>query len=100
MLPIFLLSPDRLDCGLYRLCANADFNLVCLRAGYGQHECSSIPEVALERDWACTLRQLVVECVQLEIDVAELPLDVRDIFGELDIDVSRAGERDRTNSIV
>src|SRR6266699_4915062 len=97
---IFPLSPDRLNCGLDRLRTNIDFNLVCLRTRYGKHECSSITKIALERDRPCTLRQLVVKCVQFEIDVAELPLDVRDIFGELDVHVSRAGQRDRTNSVV
>src|SRR5260370_26905134 len=34
------------------------------------------------------------------MDVAELPLDVRHVLGELDVDVSSAGKRERANSIV
>src|ERR1700730_7888694 len=94
------LRPDSSDCRLDRLRANIYFYLVCLRTGYGQHESSSVPKIALERDRPCTLRQLNVQRVQLEIDVAELPLDIRDILSKLDIHVSRSGKRDRANSIV
>ena len=100
MLRVFPFGPNRLDGGLDRLRANIDFYRVCLWTGNGQHECSGIPKITLERDRTCTLRQLVVQRVQLEIDVAELPFDVRDILGELHVDVGGAGERDRANSIV
>ena len=43
---------------------------------------------------------MAVECVKLEVDVAELPLDVRDILAELHIHVRDAGEGERANSVV
>jgi len=36
-------------------------------------------------------RELAVQCIQLEIDVAELALYVRDIFGKLHVNVGVTG---------
>jgi len=43
---------------------------------------------------------LVFQRVQLEVDVAELPLDVGDVLGELDVHVGGTREEDGANSVV
>src|SRR5206468_9416945 len=72
--------------------ANTDFQRVGLRTGDGQHDCRRVPEVALEKDRARALWQLAVHRVELEIDVTELPLDVRDVFGKLNVDLCGSGK--------
>jgi hypothetical protein len=80
--------------GLFNgVCAQPDLNRVHLRAGHREHERGGVPEVAVERNRPCTLRQ-VRDAVQLEVDVVKLLLCICDIFPKLDSYDRDAGEGD------
>ena len=55
------------------------------RAGDSQHQGRGIAEIAVELDGPGSLRQLVVEGIQLEIDIAELFLGVFDAIVQLHV---------------
>ena len=95
----FLLLPGGRNGGLDGLRAKIDINLVRPGTRHRQHECGRVPEIAQEGDRTGALWQLVVQFVQLEVDIAELLPDVC-TFGELDVYVGDAWQRDRANSII
>src|SRR6266478_3395434 len=97
---VFLRGPRSLHGRLNPSCADVDLDRVRFWTGNGQHERSGVSKITLERDVTGAWRELAVQCIQLEVDVAELPLYVRDIFGKLHVDVGGTGNRDRTDPVV
>jgi len=96
----FPCGPRSLDGRLNPSCADVDLDRVRLGTGNREHERSGVPKITLERDGPGTARELAVQCIQLEIDVAELSLYVRHLFGKLHVHVGVTRNGDRTNSIV
>ena len=70
------------------------------RTGDGQHQRRGIAEVAVELDGPGPARQLRVQLIQLQVDVAELFLLVFDVVVELDVHHREAGEAERANAEV
>ena len=100
LLLVFLRGPRSLDGRLNPSCADVDLDRVRSWTGNGQHERSGVPKITLEQDGTGAWRELAVQCIQLEVDVAELSLYVRDILGKLHVDEGVTRNRDRTDSIV
>ncbi len=82
----------RRDRGLNRLRPQVDLDRVCLGARHGQHQRRRISEVALEGDGARSLGKLAAQSIELQVDVAELALQIVHVFGKLDEDVGMAGQ--------
>ena len=78
--------------------AQSNFGRRDFRAGDGQHQRSRVAEVAVELDWPGPARQLRVQLVHLQIDVAELFRLVLHVVGELDVNDRQAGEAERANA--
>ncbi len=85
------LGPQSLDGRLNRPRADVDLNRVRLWAGNGQHEGSRVSKITLKRNRTGALRELAVECIQLKVHVAELPLYIRNTLGKLDVHISVTG---------
>ena len=68
--------------------------------GDRQHQRSRVAEVAVELDGPGAARQLRVQLIHLQVDVAELFLLVLHVVGELDVNDCQAGEAERANAEV
>ena len=77
-----------------------NFDVVRLRARDGQHERGGVSEIALESDGAGALRQLRIQGIQLEVDIAELPLGIGDALIQLNGHKRIAGQRYGLNTVV
>ena len=77
-----------------------NFDVVRLRARDGQHQGGGVSEIALETDGAGALRQLRIQGIQLEVDIAELPLGIGDALIQLNGDKRIAGKRYGLDAVV
>ena len=71
------------DRSLNGIGASRNFNVVRLWAGDREHESSGISKIALETDGTCALRSLGISGIQLEVNIAELPLRIGDALIQL-----------------
>src|SRR6185312_1890173 len=73
------------DRALYRSRAQCDIDLACRRSCHRQHESRGIAKVAVELDRPGSLRQFIVERIELEIDVGKLLLRIGDAIVKLHV---------------
>src|SRR5882757_11423260 len=86
------------NCTLDAPCTQCNLNISCGRTRYSQHQCRGVPEVAIELNGARTLRQLAVECVQLQVNVGKLLFGICNTVVELDIGKGESREAQRSNT--